>query len=139
MKVPALKERGDDILAVAKEFLHRYGVEHRKARLTFAPDAVRCLYSHPWPGNIRELQNRVQRAVIMAEGKRVTASDLELTDALDEAAIPTLKEARENVERQIVQDALRRHRGKITSAALELGVSRPTLYELMDKLGIANE
>ena len=139
VKVPALKERGDDILAVAKEFLHRYGVEHRKARLTFAPDAVRCLYSHSWPGNIRELQNRVQRAVIMAEGKRVTASDLELTDALDEAAIPTLKEARENVERQIVQDALRRHRGKITSAALELGVSRPTLYELMDKLGIANE
>ena len=122
---------------MAKEFLHRYGVQHGKARLTFAPDALRALSLHRWPGNVRELQNRVQRAVIMAEGKRVTARDLELTDTLSALPPQTLKEARESVEREMVQDALRRHRGKITSAALELGISRPTLYELMEKLGIA--
>jgi two-component system NtrC family response regulator len=139
VKVPALRERGDDVVMVAKEFLHRYATEHKHSRLTFAPDALRALYAYPWPGNIRELQNRVQRAVIMAEGKRVTAGDLELSTALEGAPPQTLKEARENVEREIVQDALRRHQGKITAAALELGISRPTLYELMEKLGLPRE
>jgi two-component system NtrC family response regulator len=139
VKVPPLRERGDDITLVAKEFVHRYGVQHGKPSLTIAPDALRAINFHRWPGNIRELQNRVQRAVIMAEGKRVTASDLELTDALSALPPQTLKAARENVERELVQDALRRHGGKITSAALELGISRPTLYELMEKLGIARE
>ena len=139
VKVPTLRERGDDVTLMAKEFLHRYGVEHSKARLTYAPDALRALHFHLWPGNVRELQNRVQRAVIMADGKRVTASDLELTDALSGLPPQTLREARESVEREMVQDALRRHRGKISSAALELGISRPTLYELMEKLGIARD
>ncbi len=88
VKVPALRERGDDVGLVAKEFLHRYGVEHGKPGLTFAPDALRALSLHRWPGNVRELQNRVQRAVIMAEGKRVTASDLELTETLSPLVPP---------------------------------------------------
>ena len=136
VKMPPLRERGDDIGLVAKEFLHRYASQHVKSRLTFAPDALRALSLHRWPGNVRELQNRVQRAVIMAERKRVTATDLELTDVLSALPPQTLKEAREGVEREMVQEALRRHRGSITSAALELGISRPTLYELMEKLGI---
>jgi two-component system NtrC family response regulator len=139
VRIPALRERGDDIVLVAKAFLKRFGAEHGKAGLTFAPDAVRAISLHRWPGNVRELQNRVQRAVIMAEGKRVTAADLELADTLNAVPPQTLKEAREHVEREMVQEALRRHRGKITSAALELGISRPTLYELMEKLGIARE
>lgn len=139
VKVPSLKERGDDVIVIAKEFLHRYGSEHGKTRLAFAPDAVQALNVHSWPGNVRELQNRVQRAVIMADGKRVTADDLELAESLNGVPAQTLREARENMEREIVQDTLRRHGGKITSAAVELGVSRPTLYELMDKLGIAKE
>jgi len=137
--LPALRERGGDVGLVAKEFLRRYGAQHVKTGLAFAPDALRALNLHAWPGNIRELQNRVQRAVIMAEGKRVTAKDLELADAAGAAPPKTLKEAREHVERELVQDALRRHAGKITSAALELGISRPTLYELMEKLGIGRE
>ena len=137
--LPALRERGDDIGLVAKEFLRRYGVQHLKPGLTFAPDALRALNLHAWPGNIRELQNRVQRAATMAEGKRVTARDLELTDALSALPPQTLKEARESVEREMVQDAMRRHRGRVTAAALELGISRPTLYELMEKLGIARD
>jgi two-component system NtrC family response regulator len=139
VKVPSLRERGDDVSLMAKEFLRRYSAQHGKARLTFAPDALRALHLHPWPGNVRELQNRVQRSVIMADGKRVTACDMELTDALDGLPPQTLKEARESVERDLVQEALRRHGGKISSAALELGISRPTLYELMEKLGIANK
>ena len=127
VKVPPLRERGDDVGLLAKEFLHRYGAEHGKARLTFAPDALTALHLHDWPGNVRELQNRVQRAVIMADGKRVTAERPGTDrDAWPDAA-QTLKEARRSLEREIVQDALRRHRGKITSAALELGISRPTL------------
>ena len=139
VKMPALRERGNDIVLVAKAFLHDYCVEHAKPGLTFAPDALRALTLHRWPGNVRELQNRVRRAVIMADGKRVTARDLELTDTLSALPPQTLKEARETVEREMVQEALRRHMGKVTSAALELGISRPTLYELMDKLGIAKD
>jgi two-component system NtrC family response regulator len=139
VRLPALRERADDISLIAKEFLRRYSRQQSKPTLTFSPDAVRAITLYNWPGNVRELQNRVHRAVIMTEGKRVTAADLELTDAVNDLRPQTLKEARESVERDIVQDALRRHRGKISSAALELGISRPTLYELMDKLGIARD
>jgi len=137
--VPPLRERGDDIYLIAREFLERYGKDHGKRNLTFSPDALRAFNMHLWSGNVRELQNRVQRAVIMAEGKRVTAADLELMEALDGMPLQTLKEARENAEREIVQDALRRNKWKITAAALELGISRPTLYELMEKLKIARD
>jgi len=135
--LPALRERGGDVDLIAREFLRRYGTQHGRPGLTFASDAARALNSHVWPGNIRELQNRVQRAAIMAEGKRVTAADLELADGPDPKQRPqTLREAREQIERQVVEEALRRHGGKITSAAAELGVSRPTLYELMERLGV---
>jgi two-component system, NtrC family, response regulator len=138
-KVPPLRQRGDDLVLLAKAFLHNYGVEHAKPGLTFAPDALRALTLYRWPGNVRELQNRVRRAVIMADGKRVTAKDLELNDILSALPPQSLKEARESVEREMVQDALRRHRGTVTAAALELGISRPTLYELMEKLGLERD
>src|SRR6266567_687842 len=93
-----------------------------------------------WLGNVRELQNRVKRATIMAENRRVTANDLELLPHGSESVSrATLKEARESVERELVEQALKRHSGRVTPAASELGVSRPTLYELMEKLGIAKE
>src|SRR5688572_22087606 len=136
VKVPSLRERGDDVGLVAKEFLHRYAIQHGKARLTFAPDALRAIHLHNWPGNVRELQNRVQRAVIMADRKRVSAEDLELPSG-GASAVPTLKELREGVEREAVQRALKRSLGKIAPAAAELGVSRPTVYELMEKYGLS--
>src|SRR5437879_8449002 len=93
-----------------------------------------------WPGNVRELQNRVKRGVIMASGSRLTAKDLELDQDQDVASSATsLKQARENVEREMIEQALKRNSGKITSAAADLGISRPTLYELMEKLGIAKK
>jgi two-component system, NtrC family, response regulator len=133
--LPALRERGDDVAVLAREFLQRYAAQNNKRNMAFSPDALRAIYRHSWTGNVRELQNRVKRAVIMADGKRLTVEDLELTD-LSSTSPATLKEAREAVEREMVQNALKRHQGKITSAAAELGISRPTLYELMEKLGI---
>jgi two-component system NtrC family response regulator len=136
--MPPLRERENDIRFLAQSFLQRSAVQVKKAGLTFDREAVNALTSHPWPGNVRELENRVRRAVIMAEGKRLTVQDLELTPAAG-GNLGTLKEAREAVERECVERALRKHSGKISVAAAELGISRPTLYELMEKLGIAKE
>jgi two-component system, NtrC family, response regulator len=135
-----LRERGEDIVVLAREFLQRYAAAEDRSKLVFAPDAMRALAHYSWPGNVRELQNRVKRAVIMASGSRVTAKDLELQQSPDVgSSAATLKEAREQVEREMVQQALKRNSGKITSAAAELGISRPTLYELMEKLGITKQ
>lgn len=136
-----LRERGEDIVLLAREFLRRYAAQESRRNLVFAPDALRAIECHSWPGNVRELQNRVRRAVIMASGSRVTPNDLELDTAKSTATSggTTLRQAREQVEREMIQQTLKRHAGKITSAAAELGISRPTLYELMDKLGIGKD
>ena len=135
-----LRERGDDITFLAREFLQRYATQSGRTKLVFSPGALRAMSRYSWPGNVRELQNRVKRGVIMASGSRVTAKDLELDQDLDAtSSAPTLRQAREHVEREMIQQALKRNSGRITSAAAELGISRPTLYELMDKLGIAKE
>ncbi len=138
INMPPLRERGDDVRLLAQVFLERFANENNK-RLTFQPDALRSLNRHGWPGNIRELENRVKRAVIMADGKRISAADLELDQLANAEQMMTLKEARENVEREMILQVLQRHSGKISSAAQELGISRPTLYELMEKLGINRE
>jgi len=136
-----LRERGEDVLFLAREFLQRYAAKSGRTKLIFAPDALRAITRYSWPGNVREVQNRVKRAVIMTSGSRVTAKDLELEHVQDRAApsATTLREARQRVEREMIEQALKRNSGKITSAAADLGISRPTLYELMEKLGIAKE
>jgi len=136
MALPPLREREGDIEVIARSFLDRFARENKKPGLSFAADALRAMARHVWPGNIRELQNRVRRAVIMSDGRRLTATDLELDSAEGGTASTSLKEAREQVEREMVQRALKRHHGKIAPAAIELGISRPTMYELMEKLGI---
>ncbi len=136
MSLPPLREREGDIEVIARSFLDRFARENKKPGLTFAADAVKSMTRHVWPGNIRELQNRVRRAVIMSDGRKLTAQDMELDSAEAGSAVTSLKEAREQVERELVQRALKRHHGKIAPASVELGISRPTLYELMDKLGI---
>jgi two-component system NtrC family response regulator len=134
--LPALRDRDDDILLLAQSFLHRFASESGKPGVTFGPDALRAIRQYTWPGNVRELQNRIKRAVIMSEGKRLSTADLELEPASGALQGVTLKEARERLESEMIRQVLRKHTGKITSAAVELGISRPTLYELMDKLGI---
>lgn len=134
IKLPPLRERADDVAYLASDFLQKYAAQNGKKKMTFAPDALRALYHHEWAGNVRELQNRVKRAVIMAEGRKIAAADLELEQAGE--GHTTLREAREAVERDLVVESLSRARGKIAAAAAELGISRPTFYELMDKLGV---
>ena len=136
--MPPLREREKDVHLLAQSFLQRFALQANKTGVTFDRAAVRALNEHSWPGNVRELENCIRRAVIMAEGKRLTVQDLELAPA-PSGNIGTLKEAREGVERQMVQRALRKHSGKIALAATELGISRPNLYELMEKLGVSKE
>ena len=139
ISLPPLRERGDDAVLLAQEFLQKYAAQNGKANIAFVPEALRAINRHPWPGNVRELQNRIKRAVIMADSRRITEKDLELSIGIGFSSSTTLKEARENVEREMVQRALKRNLGRISSAAAELGISRPTLYELMERLGISRE
>jgi two-component system NtrC family response regulator len=135
--LPALRSREGDILFLAQSFLQQFSSESGKSGLTFSPEAIRAIQRHNWPGNVRELQNRVRRAVIMGGEKRLSAQDLELTAPNGSSRTgSTLKDAREALERELLQQALHKHGGKITAAASELGISRPTFYELMEKLGI---
>ena len=133
---PPLRERGGDVGLLAREFLEKSAAQNGRTHLTFTPDALKAVSRYPWPGNVRELQNRIRRAVILAEGKRLTVSDLELESPAESLSLATLKEAREAVEREMLQQALGKHSGRIGPAASELGISRPTFYELMEKLGI---
>jgi len=136
INLPPLRDREGDPRMLALEFLRRTAIANGKEGLAFDQEATKALTRHSWPGNVRELENRVKRAVIMADGKRITAQDLELAGQTALAAGTTLKDAREAVERDLVNQALRKHNGKIAPAAVDLGISRPTLYELMEKLGI---
>jgi two-component system, NtrC family, response regulator len=139
IKLPPLRNRTADTQVLAQAFLRKFARELGKTNAKFHKDALRAIETHPWPGNVRELENRVKRAVIMADGPYVTAQDLELSEAGANVTVRNLKEAREDVERVMIKEALRKNHGKISPAALELGISRPTMYELMEKLGIQRE
>ena len=139
LRLAPLRERLTDIPLLAQAFLQKFGAQNKRENLRFKPQALHAMEQHGWPGNVRELENRVKRAVIMAEGRRVAAADLELADALAAGLPVTLRDARETVERQVVQQALTRHGGKIAPAAADLGISRPTFYELMEKLGLKRD
>jgi len=139
ISMPSLRERNGDVLLLAKAFLQRYSLENKKRLMEFTPRALRAIELYRWPGNIREMENRIKRAVIMADDAKVTAADLELTSHYAKYASRGLKEAREALERDMIQGALARNKGNLTSTASELGVSRPSLYDLMDKLKIARK
>ncbi|NUZ05125.1 PEP-CTERM-box response regulator transcription factor [Piscinibacter koreensis] len=138
--VPPLAARKGDALLLAHAFLRRFAEEHRRGTLRFSEDALRAIEQHSWPGNVRELLNAVKRAAIMAEGTRVEREDLDLpaSPASDDAPDTTLdlRAAREKAERDVVIAALARADGNIVRAAELLGVSRPTLYDLMHRLAI---
>jgi two-component system, NtrC family, response regulator len=137
LKLPPLREREDDTLLLAQAFLKRLAAESGKsASPKFTRAAMVALAQHNWPGNVRQLENCVRRAVIMADGRYVTEMDLGLTGAPAPPPSTSLKEARENLDRHLVQRVLHAHAGNISAAAAELGISRPTLYELIDKLGM---
>lgn len=139
IKLPPLRERQTDVLMLAQAFLKKFATELGKDARKFTQQALKAIEQHEWRGNVRELENRVRRAVIMAEGPRVTENDLELLPNVKPAAVRTLKEAREAVERDLVASALQRNHGNISQTANDLGISRPTLYELMEKFGLKKQ
>jgi len=132
--IPSLVERAGDAVLLARHFVNRYAREMNPKVQGLAPDAVDAIDAYPWPGNVRELENRVKRAVIMADNKLIGSADLDLPAAslADGEALPiNLRAAREVADRRAIHQALTRTEYNISSAAKLLGISRPTLYDLM--------
>ncbi|WP_448663204.1 PEP-CTERM-box response regulator transcription factor [Sphingomonas sp. CJ20] len=130
IRIPSLAERPGDAGLLARHFLKKYAAAMHTGARSFAPDALAAIDAWGWPGNVRELENRVKRAVIMADGKAVTAADLDLADAADPFPV-NLKAARELADRKAIRHALARAEGNISGTARLLGISRPTLYDLL--------
>jgi len=130
VRIPSLAERAGDAMLLACHFLKKYAVRMNAGPKRFTQDALAAIDAWGWPGNVRELENRVKRAVIMADGKQVTAADLDLEKAAEGLPI-NLKAAREIADRRAIRQALARAEGNISSTARLLGISRPTLYDLM--------
>lgn len=140
--LPPLRERGGDIVLLAKTFLERYADENGKKVKGFIDQALEVITWYAWPGNVRELQNRVKRAAIMAEGIKISPADLGLEDVVLSAGQKYnvgLKEAREALEKDLLEKAIAGSKGNLSKAAACLGISRPTLYDMMEKLNIPKE
>jgi len=136
ISVPPLRDRNADVILLAKTFLDRYTGEIRKKIKGFNSQAIESIERYSWPGNVRELENRIKRAVIMSEGRKITAEDLELESTIGKKEPMVLKDARKMLEKDLILKAITRNENSLTKAAAELGISRPTLYDLMEKLGI---
>ena len=133
VRVPPLRERQGDSLLLAQFLLQEMAERFGKPTRGLAPDAIRAIQKHPWPGNVRELENRIKGAVIMAEGAVVTASDLGLQDPTEDLEYLNLRVARQRAEIQAVRHALAIAHGNLSRAAELLGVTRPTVYDLLER------
>ena len=136
IKIPPLRDRPGDAVLLAQSFLERYAAEQSRNIKGFSTDALAALEAHTWPGNVREMENLIKRAVIMAENGNITASDLGLEPMQTEAMPFNLRQVREEAERRAITRALAQVGGSIAQAAELLGISRPTLYDLMNKTGL---
>jgi two-component system NtrC family response regulator len=138
VKIPALAERPGDAVLLARHFLHKYAPEMNPAVRGFAPDALQAIDAARWPGNVRELENRIKRAVIMADGKLVTKDDLDMAERGDEPGEShlNLRSAREAADRVAIRRAMTQSEGNISLASKLLGISRPTLYDLLKQYRI---
>jgi two-component system, NtrC family, response regulator len=134
--IPTLAERHGDPTLLAKHFLQRLAREMNPQVKGFAPSALSAINDWPWPGNVRELENRMKRAVIMADGKLITTEDLDLGTGGEDGLPVNLKAAREEADRKVIRQALARTENNISAAAKLLGISRPTLYDLLKQYGL---
>jgi len=132
VKIPSLAERSGDAVLLARHFASRFGRELNPSVQSLSPEAIAAVDAYGWPGNVRELENRIKRAVIMADGKSVTAADLDLPGSAEEQPCAiNLRSAREVADRRAIRQAMSRTDNNISGAAKLLGVSRPTLYDLL--------
>jgi len=136
MVVPPLREREGDAILLATFFLKKFNAQFNRKLKGFGSDALAAIATHPWRGNVRELENRVKRAVVMADGAAISAADLELAPAELPNGSLDLREARARAERGVVQMALAQTNGNLSRASKLLGISRPTLYGLLEGLGL---
>jgi two-component system NtrC family response regulator len=134
VQIPPLRARPGDAALLAHAFVRRIADEQRRGTVTLLPDAVAAIEAHAWPGNVRELENVIKRAVIIVDSNTIGAADLGLGDAEQQSL--NLREVRERAERDALVRALGRVNGNLTRAAEMLGVSRPTLYDLMHRFGL---
>jgi len=137
--IPPLRDRGGDASLLAHAFVQRFVEENRRGAMRLSDDAIQAIESHQWPGNVRELENCLKRAIIMADGNRITAEDLGLTLHEQELDALNLRQVREAAERSAIVKVMSRVNGNIARSAEILGVSRPTLYDLMNRYGIKKE
>lgn len=134
--IPPLRQRVGDAVLLARSFLNRYAKQHNTRVKGFAKDAVTAIEKYPWPGNVRELENKIKRAVVMADEPQIYAQDLELDDVSLTQIPINLRQIREEAERNAIVRAVSATGNNIAQAAELLGVTRPTLYDLMKKLNI---
>ena len=133
VRIPALRDRQGDSVLLAQWLLQQMSQRYAKPARAFAPEALRAVQAHRWPGNVRELENRIKGAVIMAEGPVITSADLNLHDPDADPDHLNLRVARQKAEAQAARQALAVAGGNLSRAAEFLGVTRPTLYDLLEK------
>lgn len=136
LEIPPLKDRDGDTLLLAKTFLNQLSHEYNSSVKDFSPETIAAMEAYDWPGNVRELESRVKRGVIMADGTQVSCEDMELAESQAEPMPLNLKEVREEADRRAVMRAMNHCNQNITDAANALGITRPTLYSLLEKLGL---
>jgi len=139
LRLPPLAERDNDVELIARHLLHRFAESHEKGQLHFTEDALLAIRRNEWQGNIRQLSNVINKAVILSSGEWIHADDLGLGDASEDFDqitlnnIPTLKQAREETELRLIMKAMRAHDNNVKEVAAHLGVSRQRVYELLRK------
>jgi two-component system NtrC family response regulator len=138
LALPPLRERGSDVIQLAEHLILAFSKELKMPAKKFSKQALEAIRRHNWPGNVRELQNRVKRALVLADGPTIGPKELELEspNGSSGATAPTLREAKETLEKEILANALRENNGNISKTAKALGISRPTLYDLMSRYGL---
>lgn len=136
VRIPPLRERDGDATLLARYFLNKYAQEYSRPIKGFTDAALVSIAAYEWPGNVRELESKVKRAIILADDKFVDTEDMALPQAEEGAAFPTLRQVREDAERNIILRALAHCNSNVSGAAKLLGVSRPTLYDMMNNLGL---
>jgi two-component system NtrC family response regulator len=139
INIPPYRDREEGRLILARTLLLKCNKQQGRALNGFSDDAVQAIETYSWPGNVRELENKIKGAVIMADGKFVTADDLGIAVDEVEAASLNLREVRQQSESKAIRVALTKSYGNISKAAEMLGITRPTLYDLLSKYGMSAE
>jgi two-component system NtrC family response regulator len=137
--IPPLRERGNDAVLIATHMLQRYSKSMASKQMTFSDEAINAIENYPWPGNIREVENKIKRAVVLADSHVVQVSDLAIPQTKNKPSVINLKEARKNAEVEAIHSALELSQQNISAAAKLLGITRPTLYDMMKKYNLSPE